>query len=176
MYITFSVYNIYICIFNIYIYIYNIYIYILYTLNVIYIAVLFFYLSLVFYFLFLSLLSVSLSIYTVYIYINFYNIHVIKCCNARCSAIGHYNGSPEAIPPWTRYQKSIVGDRKGIRPYNQKPKPNQTFSLSSSLSVIKSKRHRTWQKIHEPIMDMYLQLCVELKKSHIAKEGLHRSG
>ena len=40
--------------------------------------------------------------------------------------------------------------------------------------VIKSKRHRTWQKIHEPIMEKYLDLCVELKKSHIAKEGLYQ--
>jgi len=47
-------------------------------------------------------------------------------------------------------------------------------ALDALYDVIKSKRHRTWQKIHEPIMDMYLQLCVELKKSHIAKEGLYQ--
>lgn len=40
--------------------------------------------------------------------------------------------------------------------------------------VIKSKRHRAWQKIHEPIMMLYLELCVDLKKSHVAKEGLYQ--
>lgn len=45
-------------------------------------------------------------------------------------------------------------------------------ALDALYDVIKSKRHRTWQKIHEPIMNKYLELCVELKKSHVAKEGL----
>lgn len=40
--------------------------------------------------------------------------------------------------------------------------------------VIKSKKHRTWQKIHEPIMLKYLELCVDLRKSHLAKEGLYQ--
>lgn len=47
-------------------------------------------------------------------------------------------------------------------------------ALESLYDVIKSKKHRTWQKIHIQIMDMYVQLCVELKKSHIAKEGLYQ--
>lgn len=47
-------------------------------------------------------------------------------------------------------------------------------ALDALYDVIKSKRHRTWQKIHEPIMEKYLQLCVELKKSHVAKEGLYQ--
>ncbi|CAF91366.1 unnamed protein product, partial [Tetraodon nigroviridis] len=38
----------------------------------------------------------------------------------------------------------------------------------------KSKKHRTWQKIHEPIMLKYLELCVDLRKSHLAKEGLYQ--
>lgn len=45
-------------------------------------------------------------------------------------------------------------------------------ALDALYDVIKSKKHKTWQKIHEPIMKLYLELCVELKKSHIAKEGL----
>ncbi|XP_023210598.1 eukaryotic translation initiation factor 3 subunit A-like [Centruroides sculpturatus] len=45
-------------------------------------------------------------------------------------------------------------------------------ALDALYDVIKSRKHRTWQKIHEPIMMKYLQLCVDLKKSHIAKEGL----
>jgi len=51
-------------------------------------------------------------------------------------------------------------------------KPKQ--ALDALYDVIKSKRHRTWQKIHEPIMDKYLELCVDLKKSHVAKEGLYQ--
>lgn len=47
-------------------------------------------------------------------------------------------------------------------------------ALDALYDVIKSKRHRTWQKIHEPIMEKYLDLCVELKKSHVAKEGLYQ--
>lgn len=45
-------------------------------------------------------------------------------------------------------------------------------ALDALYDVIKSKKHKTWQKIHEPIMKLYLELCVDLKKSHIAKEGL----
>jgi len=51
-------------------------------------------------------------------------------------------------------------------------KPQQ--ALDVLYDVIKSKRHRTWQKTHEPIMLRYLDLCVELKKSHLAKEGLYQ--
>ncbi|XP_041371282.1 eukaryotic translation initiation factor 3 subunit A-like isoform X3 [Gigantopelta aegis] len=47
-------------------------------------------------------------------------------------------------------------------------------ALDVLYDVIKSKKHRTWQKIHEPIMEMYLELCVELRKSHVAKEGLYQ--
>jgi translation initiation factor 3 subunit A len=47
-------------------------------------------------------------------------------------------------------------------------------ALDALYDVIKSKRHRTWQKIHEPIMEKYLDLCVDLKKSHVAKEGLYQ--
>lgn len=46
------------------------------------------------------------------------------------------------------------------------------WALDALYDVIKSRKHRTWQKIHEPIMSKYLELCVELKKSHVAKEGL----
>ncbi|UYV76326.1 EIF3A [Cordylochernes scorpioides] len=45
-------------------------------------------------------------------------------------------------------------------------------ALSVLLDVVKSRRHRTWQKVHEPIILKYLALCVDLKKSHLAKEGL----
>jgi len=47
-------------------------------------------------------------------------------------------------------------------------------ALDALYDVIKSKKHRQWHKIHEPIMEKYLELCVQLKKSHIAKEGLYQ--
>ena len=48
-------------------------------------------------------------------------------------------------------------------------------ALDALYDVIKSKKHRTWQnKIHEPILFKYLELCVELRRSHVAKEGLYQ--
>ena len=46
--------------------------------------------------------------------------------------------------------------------------------MDTLYEVIRSKKHRSWQKIHEPIMKDYLNLCVELKESHMAKDGLHQ--
>lgn len=47
--------------------------------------------------------------------------------------------------------------------------------MDALYDVIKSKKHRTWQnKIHEPILFKYLELCVDLRRSHIAKEGLYQ--
>ena len=48
----------------------------------------------------------------------------------------------------------------------------EASALDALYEVIKSRKHRTWQKVHEPIMTLYLKLCVDLKKSHVAKEGL----
>ena len=47
-------------------------------------------------------------------------------------------------------------------------------ALEALLEVIKSRRHRTWTKTHEPLMEKLLELCVELKQAHIAKDGLHQ--
>jgi len=47
-------------------------------------------------------------------------------------------------------------------------------ALDVLYDVIKSKKHRNWQKIHEPILQSYLRLCVELKRSVNAKEGLYQ--
>ena len=40
------------------------------------------------------------------------------------------------------------------------------------LDLIKSKRHRSWSKEHEAIMDTLVKLNVELKDSKAAKESL----
>jgi len=47
-------------------------------------------------------------------------------------------------------------------------------ALETLLEVVKSRRHRTWTKTHEPLMEKLLELCVDLKKSLIAKDGLHQ--
>ncbi|RNA26224.1 eukaryotic translation initiation factor 3 subunit A isoform X2 [Brachionus plicatilis] len=47
-------------------------------------------------------------------------------------------------------------------------------ALDTLYEIIRSKKHRTWQKIHEEIMKNYLELCVDLKESHMAKDGLHQ--
>lgn len=47
-------------------------------------------------------------------------------------------------------------------------------ALDVLSDVLRSKKHRTWQKVHEQIITKYLQLCVELRKSQAAKEGLYQ--
>ncbi|CAF4576843.1 unnamed protein product [Rotaria sp. Silwood1] len=47
-------------------------------------------------------------------------------------------------------------------------------ALETLFEVITSRRHRTWTKTHEPLMEKFLDLCVELKKSQLAKDGLHQ--
>ncbi|CAF3677801.1 unnamed protein product [Rotaria socialis] len=47
-------------------------------------------------------------------------------------------------------------------------------ALETLLEVIKSRRHRTWTITHEPLMEKLLELCVDLKKNQIAKDGLHQ--
>ena len=49
-----------------------------------------------------------------------------------------------------------------------------TRALDTLYEVIKSKKrnHNYSEKLIEQIMFKYLELCVDLKKSHVAKEGL----
>ena len=49
-----------------------------------------------------------------------------------------------------------------------------TRALDTLYDVIKSKKrnHNYSEKLIEQIMFKYLELCVDLKKSHVAKEGL----
>ena len=50
-----------------------------------------------------------------------------------------------------------------------------TRALDTLYDVIKGKRHRSFsEKVIEPIMLKYLELCVELRKPHTAKEGLYQ--
>ena len=47
-------------------------------------------------------------------------------------------------------------------------------ALDVLSDVLRSKKHRTWQKVHESIIFKYLDLCVDLKRSQSAKEGLYQ--
>lgn len=51
---------------------------------------------------------------------------------------------------------------------------NKNRALEILCDVLHSKKHRTWQKKHEEIMLKYLELCVELKQSYVAKEGIYQ--
>lgn len=45
--------------------------------------------------------------------------------------------------------------------------------MDTLYDVVKNKRNRTAQSVNDVFMDEYLRLCVELKESHFAKDGLH---
>jgi translation initiation factor 3 subunit A len=47
-------------------------------------------------------------------------------------------------------------------------------ALEALTEAIKNRKPRIWQKSHEDIMRKFIQLCVELKQSQTAKEGLHQ--
>eukprot|EP00088_Acartia_fossae_P002760 TRINITY_DN1113_c0_g1_i1.p1 TRINITY_DN1113_c0_g1~~TRINITY_DN1113_c0_g1_i1.p1 ORF type:complete len:1134 (-),score=468.42 TRINITY_DN1113_c0_g1_i1:209-3610(-) len=51
-----------------------------------------------------------------------------------------------------------------------------TKALDTLYEVIKAKKHKhtCTEKLIESIMKKYLELCVDLKKSHVAKEGLYQ--
>lgn len=49
---------------------------------------------------------------------------------------------------------------------------NKGAALNTLHDVITSKRHRTWVKVLEQIMYKYVDLCVDLKKGRVAKDGL----
>lgn len=48
------------------------------------------------------------------------------------------------------------------------------MALEALHDVITSRKHRTWTKTHEQIMIKYIDLCIELKKGRMAKDGLHQ--
>ena len=47
-------------------------------------------------------------------------------------------------------------------------------ALEMLFDVIKSRRHREWTKTHEALMETFLGLCIDLRKSQTAKDGLHQ--
>jgi translation initiation factor 3 subunit A len=46
--------------------------------------------------------------------------------------------------------------------------------LDTLYEVICNKKNRTWTKTNEQIIKQFLNLCVEFKESHMAKDGLHQ--
>jgi translation initiation factor 3 subunit A len=47
-------------------------------------------------------------------------------------------------------------------------------ALDTLYEVICNKKNRTWTKTNEQIIKQFLNLCVEFKESHMAKDGLHQ--
>ncbi|CAB3403650.1 unnamed protein product [Caenorhabditis bovis] len=45
-------------------------------------------------------------------------------------------------------------------------------ALDTLHDTIKAKRHKQWTTVHEQIMIKHMELCVELKKHHLAKDAL----
>ena len=72
------------------------------------------------------------------------------------------------FPSFSKLTKSLTP--KFYLKFSGKP----TRALDTLYDVIKSKKrnHQYSEKLIEQIMNKYLELCVDLKKSHVAKEGL----
>lgn len=53
-------------------------------------------------------------------------------------------------------------------------KPSRALDVLYEVIRRGKMRNNCSEKVLEPIMFMYLRLCVDLKKSHLAKEGLYQ--
>jgi len=49
---------------------------------------------------------------------------------------------------------------------------HKEIALNTLHEVLTAKRHRTWQQVMEEITLQYVELCVELQKGKMAKDGL----
>ena len=47
-------------------------------------------------------------------------------------------------------------------------------ALDVLTETIKSRRNRTFAQVHEEILELYLTLCIDLRRGHLAKEGLYQ--
>eukprot|EP00516_Mucochytrium_quahogii_P002100 CAMPEP_0203749038 /NCGR_PEP_ID=MMETSP0098-20131031/3735_1 /ASSEMBLY_ACC=CAM_ASM_000208 /TAXON_ID=96639 /ORGANISM=" , Strain NY0313808BC1" /LENGTH=1021 /DNA_ID=CAMNT_0050637967 /DNA_START=190 /DNA_END=3255 /DNA_ORIENTATION=- len=47
-------------------------------------------------------------------------------------------------------------------------------ALDTLYEVLSMRRFRTWQPMHEKVMERFLELCVESRDNRMAKEGLHQ--
>ena len=47
-------------------------------------------------------------------------------------------------------------------------------ALEVLYETIKNRRNRTWMKVHEEILKLYLKLCIDLRRGPLAKEGLYQ--
>ena len=48
------------------------------------------------------------------------------------------------------------------------------IALEQLHNAITSRKKGTWNKIYESLMKRHLELCVDLKDHHTAKDGLHQ--
>ena len=51
---------------------------------------------------------------------------------------------------------------------------NSDSALKLLQSILTVRRHRTWTKLHEPIIKELLSICVETRNSAATKDGLHQ--
>jgi translation initiation factor 3 subunit A len=51
---------------------------------------------------------------------------------------------------------------------------DKKFALEQLHNIFSGPRKLKWQKHFEPIMKRHLELCVDLKDHHTAKDGLHQ--
>ena len=49
---------------------------------------------------------------------------------------------------------------------------NLDEAIKSLRVILTARKHRTWTKGHEPVILMYLELCVTIKDSQLIKDGL----
>lgn len=49
---------------------------------------------------------------------------------------------------------------------------NLPEAIKSLRVILTARKHRTWTKAHEPVILMYLELCVTIKDAQLIKDGL----
>jgi translation initiation factor 3 subunit A len=51
---------------------------------------------------------------------------------------------------------------------------NDEEALATLQECLKSRKHRQWTNHHPIIMELYIDMCIKLRKSQVAKEGLYQ--
>lgn len=87
---------------------------------------------------------------------NYYSSLLLKCGVHRFISLTYWQNAVTSVTEFIEVGKPIR-------------------ALDALAEVIKSKKYRSTtysEKVLEPIMIKYLELCVDLKKAYMAKEGL----
>jgi len=110
-----------------------------------------------------SLLSLSFHLVTVK------EIHTANISIANMSGRGYYNNNMGATP------------QQNTRPENAEAQARELLSISQPkealellTNVLGNRRHKTWSQLHENLMKLHLDICVDLRLSRELKDGLHQ--